>query len=78
MLTKDPNLAAMDNAQSYLIYAVIDRDGNLAAEQRGAAGESGLRRLSRRAGIEAARIRGMKNRRKEGRFREPAAKSLRT
>ena len=39
VLTKDTNLAAMYNAQSYPIYVVIDRDGNLAAEQRGAAGE---------------------------------------
>jgi thiol-disulfide isomerase/thioredoxin len=53
VLTKDTNLAAMYNAQSYPIYVVIDRDGNLAAEQRGAAGERGLRRLLKRAGIEA-------------------------
>jgi thiol-disulfide isomerase/thioredoxin len=51
--TKDTNLAAMYNAQSYPIYVVIDRDGNIAAEQRGAAGEGGLRRLLKRAGIEA-------------------------
>jgi thiol-disulfide isomerase/thioredoxin len=53
VLTKDTNLAAMYNAQSYPIYVVIDRDGNIAAEQRGAAGERGLRRLLRSAGIEA-------------------------
>jgi hypothetical protein len=53
VLTKDTNLAAMYNAQSYPIYVVIDRDGNIAAEQRGAAGERGLRRLLKRAGIEA-------------------------
>lgn len=53
VLTKDTNLAAMYNAQSYPIYVVIDREGNIAAEQRGAAGERGLRRLLRRAGIEA-------------------------
>jgi thiol-disulfide isomerase/thioredoxin len=53
VLTKDTNLAAMYNAQSYPIYVVIDRDGNIAGEQRGAAGERGLRRLLRRAGIEA-------------------------
>jgi cytochrome c biogenesis protein CcmG/thiol:disulfide interchange protein DsbE len=53
VLTKDTNLAAMYNAQSYPIYVVIDRDGNIAAEQRGAAGERELRRLLRRAGIEA-------------------------
>jgi thiol-disulfide isomerase/thioredoxin len=52
VLTKDTNLAAMYNAQSYPIYVVIDRDGNIAGEQRGAAGERGLRRLLSRAGIE--------------------------
>ncbi len=53
VLTKDTNLAAMYNAQSYPIYVVVDRDGNIAGEQRGAAGERGLRRLLRRAGLEA-------------------------
>jgi hypothetical protein len=32
---------------------VIDRDGNIAGEQRGAAGERALRNLLRRAGIES-------------------------
>ncbi len=53
VLTKDTNLAAMYNAQSYPIYVVIDRDGNIAGEQRGAAGEQGLRKLLRVAGLEA-------------------------
>ncbi len=53
VLTKDTNLAAMYNAQSYPIYVVIDRDGNIAGEQRGAGGENALRRLLKRAGIEA-------------------------
>jgi len=52
VLTKDTNLAAMYNAQVYPIYVVIDRDGNIAPEQRGSAGERGLRRLLRRAGLE--------------------------
>ncbi len=52
VLTKDTNLAAMYNAQSYPIYVVIDRDGNIAGEQRGA-GERGLRRMLRRAGLES-------------------------
>jgi thiol-disulfide isomerase/thioredoxin len=52
VLTKDTNLAAMYNAQSYPIYVVIDRDGNIAGEHRGAAGERGLRRLLRAAGLE--------------------------
>ncbi len=53
VLTKDTNLAAMYNAQSYPIYVLIDREGNIAAEQRGAAGETGLRRLLKRAGLES-------------------------
>jgi thiol-disulfide isomerase/thioredoxin len=52
VLTKDTNLAAMYNAQVYPIYVVIDRDGNIAGEQRGA-GERGLRRLLRQAGLES-------------------------
>lgn len=53
VLTKDTNLAAMYNAQSYPIYVVIDRNGNIAGEQRGAAGERALRRLLSRAGIKS-------------------------
>jgi hypothetical protein len=53
VLTKDTNLAAMYNAQVYPIYVVIDREGNIAAEQRGAAGERGLRRMLRRAGVDS-------------------------
>jgi thiol-disulfide isomerase/thioredoxin len=53
VLTKDTNLAAMYNAQSYPIYVVIGRDGNIAAEQRGAGGERGLRKLLSRAGLES-------------------------
>jgi thiol-disulfide isomerase/thioredoxin len=53
VLTKDTNLAAMYNAQSYPIYVVVDRDGNIAGEQRGAAGERGIRRMLRRAGLES-------------------------
>jgi hypothetical protein len=52
VLTKDTNLAAMYNAQVYPIYVVLDRDGNIAGEQRGA-GERGLRRMLKRAGIES-------------------------
>jgi hypothetical protein len=54
VLTKDTNLAAMYQANSYPIYVVIDRDGNIGGEQRGAAGERALRRLLSRSGIEAA------------------------
>ena len=53
VLTKDTNLAAMYNAQVYPIYVVVDRDGNIAAEQRGVAGERGLRRMLRRAGLDS-------------------------
>ena len=53
VLTKDTNLAAMYQANSYPIYVVIDRDGNIAAEQRGAAGDRGLRRMLHRAGIDS-------------------------
>jgi hypothetical protein len=44
VLTEDTSLAA--------IYVAVDRDGNIAGEQRGAAGERGLGRLLRRAGLE--------------------------
>jgi thiol-disulfide isomerase/thioredoxin len=53
VLTKDTNLAAMYNAQVYPIYVVIDRDGNIADEQRGSAGERGLRRMLRQAGLDS-------------------------
>ncbi len=53
VLTKDTNLAAMYNAQVYPIYVVVDKDGNIAAEQRGAGGERSLRRMLRTAGIES-------------------------
>jgi thiol-disulfide isomerase/thioredoxin len=53
VLTKDTNLAAMYNAQSYPIYVLIDREGNIAAEQKGAGGEVSLRRMLKRAGIAA-------------------------
>jgi thiol-disulfide isomerase/thioredoxin len=55
VLTKDTNLAAMYNAQVYPIYVVIDRDGNIASEQRGSAGDRGLRRMLKRAGLESAK-----------------------
>ena len=53
VLTEDTNLAAMYQANSYPIYVVIDRDGNIAGEQRGAAGEHALRGLLAGVGIEA-------------------------
>jgi thiol-disulfide isomerase/thioredoxin len=53
VMTEDTNLAAMYQANVYPIYVVIDRDGNIAGEQRGAAGERALRRLLANAGIES-------------------------
>lgn len=50
---EDTNLAAMYAATAYPIYVVIDRDGNIAATQRGAGGEDALRRLLARAGLES-------------------------
>jgi len=52
VLTDDTNLAAMFEAKVYPIYVVIDRDGNVAGEQRGAAGERALRDLLARGGLE--------------------------
>src|ERR1700693_2013146 len=51
ILTEDTNLAAMYQAVEYPIYVVIDKDGNIAATQRGAAGEEALRELLATAGI---------------------------
>ena len=51
VLTEDTNLAAMYAATQYPIYVVIDRDGNIAGQQNGAAGEEVLRRLLGRAGL---------------------------
>ena len=54
VLTEDTNLAAMYEATRYPIYVVIDRDGYIAAQQNGAAGERALRRMLSRAGLESA------------------------
>jgi thiol-disulfide isomerase/thioredoxin len=53
VLTEDTNLAAMYQANSYPIYVVIDRDGNISAEQHGAGGERALRRLLATAGLKS-------------------------
>src|SRR5579884_1541212 len=52
VLTDDTNLAAMYAATAYPIYVVIDREGNIAGVQRGAAGEDALRNLLSKAGLE--------------------------
>jgi thiol-disulfide isomerase/thioredoxin len=51
VLTEDTNLAAMYQANSYPIYVVVDRDGNIVDTQRGAGGERALRRLLQQAGL---------------------------
>ncbi len=53
VMMEDTNLAAMYQANVYPIYVVIDKDGNISDEQRGAAGEEALRRLLEPAGIGA-------------------------
>ncbi|MGA3053368.1 MAG: TlpA disulfide reductase family protein [Candidatus Korobacteraceae bacterium] len=54
VLTEDTNLAAMYAANSYPIYVVIDREGNIVATRRGTAGERALRSLLARAGLAAS------------------------
>ena len=54
VLMEDTNLAAMYEATVYPIYVVIDKDGNISDEQRGAGGESALRNLVAQAGMEIA------------------------
>src|SRR5271167_1516555 len=54
VLTEDTNLAAMYAANSYPIYVVIDREGNVVATQHGAAGEGRLRFLLKRAGLKGS------------------------
>jgi thiol-disulfide isomerase/thioredoxin len=51
VLMEDTNLAAMYAATVYPIYVLVDREGNIAGTQRGAAGERALRRFLTRAGI---------------------------
>ena len=53
VLTEDTNLAAMYQANSYPIYVVVDRDGNVVDTQRGAGGERALRRMLEQAGLES-------------------------
>ncbi len=52
VLTDETNLAAMYAATVYPIYVAIDRDGNIAGTQRGAAGEDALRELLASAGLD--------------------------
>jgi thiol-disulfide isomerase/thioredoxin len=53
VLAEDTTLAAICDARSYPLYVLIDREGQVVGVQRGAAGESALRRLLSKAGLEA-------------------------
>lgn len=53
VLTDDTNLAAMYAATVYPIYVVIDREGNVVGNQRGAGGEDALRDLLANGGLES-------------------------
>jgi thiol-disulfide isomerase/thioredoxin len=53
VLTEDTNLAAVFAATAFPLYVLIDKDGNVAATQRGAGGEDALRRLLQQVGLEA-------------------------
>jgi hypothetical protein len=52
VLLEDTNLAALYAARTYPLYVLIDREGNVAGRQTGAAGEDSLRRLLRKAGLD--------------------------
>lgn len=52
VLMENTNLAAAFAARSYPLYVLIDRDGNIAGTQRGAAGERALRRFLTNAGLQ--------------------------
>lgn len=54
VLAEDTTLAAICQAKSYPLYVLLDREGNIVGRQNGAAGESALRRLLTRAGLEDA------------------------
>lgn len=53
VLTEDTNLAAAFAARSYPLYVMVDREGKVAGNQQGSAGEMGLRRLLAKAGLES-------------------------
>ncbi len=53
-LMEDTNLAALFEARQFPLYVLIDRDGKVAGRQNGAGGERSLRRLLRKAAIDAA------------------------
>jgi thiol-disulfide isomerase/thioredoxin len=51
VLTEDTNLAAWYAAKTYPYYVLIDQNGRIAGTQKGAGGESSLRRLLAKAGL---------------------------
>ena len=51
VLMEDTNLAAIFAARSFPVYVLIDKEGRLAGEQRGAGGEDALRGLLKKAGL---------------------------
>jgi peroxiredoxin len=53
VLAEDTTLAAICEAKAYPMYVVIDREGTVAGTQHGAAGETALRRLLARAGLDS-------------------------
>ena len=53
VLAENTTLAAICEAKSYPLYVLIDREGNIAGTQNGAAGEGALRRLVAKAGLES-------------------------
>ena len=54
VLTEDTNLAAMYAANSFPIYVVINREGNVVGTQHGAGGERALRSMLARAGLKGS------------------------
>jgi thiol-disulfide isomerase/thioredoxin len=53
VLAEDSNLPALFEPDSFPLYVLIDKDGNLAGGQNGAGGEAALRRLLQEAGLQA-------------------------
>lgn len=53
VLAEDTTLAAICEATAYPYYVAIDRQGNVAGVQRGAAGEGALLRLLAKAGLDS-------------------------
>jgi cytochrome c biogenesis protein CcmG/thiol:disulfide interchange protein DsbE len=52
VLMENTILSAMFAAKSYPLYVLVDAQGKIAGEQRGAGGEASLRELLKRVGLE--------------------------